>query len=159
MIKYIIALKLGIADAESILKRFTKNNSKHPTYLAFCELGKAIKTIFLCNYLAKEELRREIHEGLNIVESWNEVNDFILFGKGGELASNNLDHQEIIALSLHFVQNCLVYVNTLCFQEVLKDVNLYNLMAPEDRRAINPLIYSNTTPYGSFHLNIEEKIL
>jgi TnpA family transposase len=27
-------------DAESILRRFTKNNVQHPTYKALCELGK-----------------------------------------------------------------------------------------------------------------------
>jgi TnpA family transposase len=31
---------------------------QHPTYKAFAELGKAIKTIFLCQYLHREELRR-----------------------------------------------------------------------------------------------------
>jgi len=38
---------------------------QHPTYKAFAELGRAIKTIFLCQYLHTEELRREINEGLN----------------------------------------------------------------------------------------------
>jgi len=35
------------------------------------ELGKVIKTIFLCRYLHDENLRREIHEGLNVIEQWN----------------------------------------------------------------------------------------
>jgi TnpA family transposase len=51
------------------LKRFTRNNLKHPTYLALAELGKAIKTIFLCRYLHSEALRREIQEGLNVIEN------------------------------------------------------------------------------------------
>jgi hypothetical protein len=36
---------------------------QHPTYKAFAELGKAIKTIFLCQYLHSEALSREIHDG------------------------------------------------------------------------------------------------
>jgi hypothetical protein len=43
---------------------------KHPVYRAFAELGKAIKTIFLCRYLNSMELRREINEGLNIIENY-----------------------------------------------------------------------------------------
>jgi TnpA family transposase len=70
-----------------ILRRFTRNNVQHPTYKAFAELGKAIKTIFLCRYLHSQDLRREIHEGLNVVEQWNGATDFVFFARRGELAS------------------------------------------------------------------------
>jgi hypothetical protein len=71
MIKYATALRLVTAETEAILRRFTKKNVQHPTYKALAELGKAIKTIFLCRYLHSKELRREINEGLNVVEQWN----------------------------------------------------------------------------------------
>lgn len=79
MVKYVTALKLGSADTESILKVFTRNNGTHPTYKAFSELGKAIKTIFLCNYLNDESMRIEVNEGLNVIENWNSANSFIFF--------------------------------------------------------------------------------
>lgn len=67
MIKYATALKQCPADPEAILRRFTRNNVQHPTYKALSELGKVIKTIFLCRYVGLESLRQEIHEGLNVV--------------------------------------------------------------------------------------------
>ena len=94
MVRYATALKERTADAESILRRFRRGTS-HPTFRALTELGKAMKTIFLCRYLDSEALRREIHEGLNVIENWNSANDFIYFGKGGEIATNRLDDQEI----------------------------------------------------------------
>src|SRR5579871_5403848 len=69
MVKFATALRLGTADAESILRRFTKNNLQHPTYQALVEMGRAVKTIFLCQYLGSEALRREVHEGLNVIEN------------------------------------------------------------------------------------------
>jgi TnpA family transposase len=57
-------------------------------YKAFAELGKAVKTLFLCRYLHSEALRREIHEGLNVIEQRNGANDFVFFARRGELASN-----------------------------------------------------------------------
>jgi hypothetical protein len=54
MIKYTTALRLGTAETEAILRRFTKKNVQHPTYKALAELGKAIKTIFLCRYITLE---------------------------------------------------------------------------------------------------------
>lgn len=74
MVKYATALRLGTAQTEAILQRFTRNNRQHPTYKAFSELARVIKTIFLCNYLMDEEIRIEIHKGLNVVESWNSAN-------------------------------------------------------------------------------------
>jgi TnpA family transposase len=95
MIKYAAALRLGTADAESILRRFTRDAPQHPTYQALAELGKAVKTIFLCSYLHLEALRREIHEGLNVIENLNGANGFIFYGKGGEISTNRRDEQRI----------------------------------------------------------------
>ncbi len=41
-------------------------------------------------YLHSEALRQEINEGLNVVERWNEANDFISYGRGGEFATNRM---------------------------------------------------------------------
>ncbi len=158
MVKYTMALKLGTADPEAILRRFTRNNVQHPTYRALAELGKAKKTIFLCHYIGSEALRREIHEGLNVVENWNSANAFIFYGKGGEVATNRLEDQELSVLALHLLQICLVYVNTLMIQQVLKESRWYSRMNIEDFRAMTPLIYSHINPYGVFELDMQARL-
>jgi hypothetical protein len=55
---------------------------------ALAELGKAVKTVFLCRYLHNQALRREVNDGLNVVEHWNSANDFIFFARSGEFSSN-----------------------------------------------------------------------
>jgi len=159
MVKYATALRLGLAETEAILKRFTRGNLKHPTYQALAELGKAIKTIFLCEYLHSEPLRREINEGLNVVENWNSANSFIFYGKGGEVATNRLEDQELAVLSLHLLQICLVYINTLMIQQILSHEQWMELMKLEDLRALSPLIWSHVNPYGTFRLDMNERLL
>ncbi len=158
MVKYATALRLGTAETEAILKRFSKNSFKHPTYLALMELGRVIKTIFLCQYLDDEAVRREVNEGLNVVERWNEVNDFIFYGKGGEFASNRLESQELSMLSLHLLQICLVYVNTLMIQTVLAKKHWEKKLTATDLRAITPLIFGHVNPYGTYKLDLKERI-
>ena len=60
----------GTAETEAILRRFTRSNVQ-PDLQGSCRTRKAIKTLFLCRYLHEETLRREIDEGLNVIEQWN----------------------------------------------------------------------------------------
>jgi TnpA family transposase len=152
MIRYTTAIRLGTADTEAILRRFTRSNIQHPTYRALGELGNAVRTIFLCDYLTSIELRREIHEGLNVVENWNSANGFIHYGKHGDITSNQRDDQEIQVLCLHLLQAALVYVNTLMIQNVIDDHAV--ALDDTDRRALTPLTYSHVNPYGTFDLDL-----
>ena len=92
-----------------------------------------MKTCFLCRYLAEEGLRREINDGLNVVEQWNSANDFVFFARRGELASNRAEDHELSMLSLHLLQNCMVFVNTLMLQQMLARPHWANRLTPRDR--------------------------
>ncbi len=141
------------ADPEAILRRFTRSNVQHPTYKVLAELGKAVKTVFLCRSLGDEAPRREIHEKLNVVETWNSANGLIFFGKGGEVASNRLDDQEASVHALHLPQSCLADVNTLMPQRVLAEPDGMARMTSADMRGLTPLIWGHVSPYRTFGLD------
>ena len=158
MIKYATALRLGTAEAEAILRRFTRENIQHPTYKALAELGKAVKTVFLCRYLHDQALRREINDGLNVVEHWNSANDFIFFARRGEFSSNRREDQELSMLSLHLLQNCMVYINTLMVQQVLARPKWKGRLTPRDLHALTPLFWGHVNPYGRFDLDMRTRL-
>jgi len=159
IIKHVTALRLGTADAEAILRRFTRTSVQHPTYAAMAELGKVYKTLFLCEYLRLPALRREIHEGLNVVENWNSANSFIFYGRAGDFATNQREETEVAMLCLHLLQLSLVYINTLLIQQVLAAPDWADRLAAEDRRGLTPLIYSNVNPYGVIRLDMSQRLL
>jgi TnpA family transposase len=158
MVKYATALRLGTAEAEAILRRFTRENVQHPTYKALTELGKAVKTVFLARYLSDVQLRREINDGLNVVEQWNSANDFIFFARRGEVSSNRHEDQELSMLSLHLLQNCMVYVNTLMVQQILAKPAWRGRLTARDLHALTPLFWGRVNPYGRFELDMGTRI-
>jgi TnpA family transposase len=158
MVRVAIGRKEGTAAADAVLRRFNSFNRNHPTYRALAEVGKAEKTIYLCEYLSSRELQREVHEGLQVVENWNATNDFICYGRQGELATNRREQQEITVLSLQLLQNCLMLVNTMLVESTLKADGLWEEMGPADRRGLTPLFYSHINPYGHFELNLDRPV-
>jgi TnpA family transposase len=154
MIKSTVALKRGTATAEAILKRYNSYNVTHPTYKALAEVGKAEKTLFLCDYLASRETQYEVHDGLNVVENWNATNDFLAYGRQGELATNSREQQEVVTLSLQLLQNCLMLINTMLIERTIERNQLWERLSEEDRRGLSPLFHGHVNPYGQFALDL-----
>ncbi len=61
-------------------------------------------------------------------------------------------------LTMHLLQSCLVYVNTLLIQRVLDESKWRKRMTEVDLRALSPLVYAHVNPYGVFELNMNERI-
>jgi TnpA family transposase len=156
MARHVVATLERTGPIESILRRFNSHNRNHPTYKAFVEAGKALRTIHSCKYLTQPPYRREIHEGLNIVENWNLSNAFISYGRKSEIQTNDPELQELSILCLHLMQNALIMVNTIMVEWVLTEGDTMSRMQPEDYNSLTPLFTLNINPYGYFALDFEK---
>jgi len=103
-------------------------------------------------------MRREIHEGLQVVENWNSANKDLFYGKDGDLAGADKESQEVSMLALHLLQSALVHVNTLLMQQVLAHPKWADTLTDADRRALSPLFWTHVNPYGRFELDMNRRL-
>ena len=61
-------------------------------------------------------------------------------------------------LSLHLLQNCIVFVNTLTLQQVLARPHWAGRLLDRDRKALSPLIREHVNPYGRQELDMRTRI-
>ena len=61
-------------------------------------------------------------------------------------------------LSLHLLQNCMVYANTLMIQQVLAQPHWADKLTPRDLDALTALIWEHVSPDGRFELDMEPRL-
>ena len=74
----------------------------------------------------------------------NSTNEFICYGRQGELATNSRQQQEATTLSLQLLQNCLMLINTVLIQRTIDRQGLWARLQPEDFRALIPALLMGT---------------
>jgi len=157
LIQYATALKEG-AETAPIMRLFRRGNEQNPYYRAMAELGRAVKTIYVCRYLRSEALRRDVQEGLNVMENWNSATKFTYFGRGGAFTSNSTEDMEVSAQALRLLQNSLVYVNTRMYQSILERPDWKGRLSANDLSRISPLIREHINIMGKVSLRMNERL-
>jgi TnpA family transposase len=99
-------LRLETAEAEEILRRFTRGGPNARCVSGFGRTGSRGQTIFLSDYLVVEALRREIHEDCSSRELELRRRLLLLRQTRRTLTGDDREHQEISMSALHLLQSC-----------------------------------------------------
>jgi TnpA family transposase len=141
-----LSISQGKIRSSTILRKLGTYSRKNKLYVAFCELGRVVRTLFLLQFLNDEELRRTINAATNIVEAWNGFVQWVAFGGDGVIRQNNREEQRKIIRYNHLVANLVVFHNVVSMTRVLQDLI-------DEGYPVTPEILAHLSPYKRDHLN------
>jgi TnpA family transposase len=146
LLRVVMSIKAGRIHPSTILNKLSTYSKKNKLYQAFRELGCAIRTLFLLNYLSDEELRSTIQAATNKSESFNGFIKWLFFGGEGIIAENNRQRQRKMIKYNHLVANCLIFYNVFQLTHILHEYM-------QEGNSLDEEVLSDLSPYLTFHVN------
>ncbi len=108
MLRVALSIKEGLLTPSTILRRLGTYSRKNRLYHAFYELGRAVRTGFLLQYVVDPDLQATIHAAMNKNESFNKFVQWVAFGDDGTITENDRLEQRKSMKYTHVVANCLI---------------------------------------------------
>jgi TnpA family transposase len=158
MLRVVLSIKAGKFTASTILRKLGTYSRKNRLYQAFSELGRAIRTGFLMEYLGSQELRSSIQGALNKSEAFNGFTKWVGFGNAGIIQNNNRDEQRKIIKYNHLVSNCLIFYNVFEISRILQEyIQAGNTIEKEILGALSPYLTKHINRFGSYSLDLNRE--
>lgn len=150
-LRVILAIQSGRISASWVLARFNRYNRRNRLYLAFQELGRVVRTVYLLRWIVDDTLRAGVTDGANKVETFHEFSDFLNFGSRGVLRTNNPTEQEKLTIYNQLVANAVILQNVADQTRVLHDLHQdgYAISA-KDLAFMSPYVTRNLKRFGDY---------
>jgi Tn3 transposase DDE domain len=106
-------MKFGHTTASLLIAKLHASSRQSTLAKALHEYGRLIRSIYVCRYVADEELRRRVRRQLNKGESLHALRRDLFFAHQGHVRRRHLDEQIDQALCLTLVTNaCVLWTTT-----------------------------------------------
>jgi TnpA family transposase len=155
MLRVGVSIAAGSITPSTILRRLGTYSRKNRLYLAFRELGVAVRTAFLLQYLGDPELRSTIQAATNKSESFNGFVKWLAFGGGGVIAQNDRGEQRKVIKYNHLLANCLIFHNVCMMTRALHKLRAEGVpVEPDAVSALSPYLRAHITRFGQYNLDL-----
>jgi TnpA family transposase len=150
-LQVVLAIQSGRVSPSWVLARLNRHSRHNRLYLAFQELGRVVRTVYLLNWIADDALRAGVTDGANKVETFHEFSDFLYFGSRGVLRTNNPDEQEKMAIYNQLVANAVMLQNVVDQTHVLHELHQEGYPINKDDLAfMSPYVTRNLNRFGDY---------
>ncbi|MFA7269579.1 MAG: Tn3 family transposase [Sterolibacterium sp.] len=119
LLRLVASIHSGRVSANVALQRFGSAAQGDPLHRAAENLGKLLRTLFLCDYFSNEEFRREIHTILNRGESVHQLQRAVYYGKIPPERGRRKDEMIAISGAHTLLTNLVIAWNTHQMQSII----------------------------------------
>lgn len=156
LLRLAASIRSGRISATLALQRFGSAAQGDPLHRAAEHLGRLLRSVFLCDYIAIEDFRREIHTLLNRGESVHQLQRAVFTGKVAAERGRRRDEMQAISGSHALLTNIVLAWNTHRMHEVVQRLRRDGTKIEDDwLRRIGPAHFSHINFRGMLKFSVE----
>ena len=156
LMRVVLSIKAGKVLPSTLLRKLGNYSRRNRLYFAFRELGRAVRTIYLLNYISDPKLREEVHAGTNKVESFNGFSKWLNFG-GEVLQENDPEEQEKLIKYNNLVANALIFQNVIDQTRIIKNLMSEGFkVKAEDLKTLSPYQTAHIKRFGDYVVDLSQ---
>lgn len=121
MLRIVISIKECQTDIKSMMSKICTSSKKNKLYYAFRELGRAIRTCFLLEYITDYDLRKFINAATCKSEEFHSFLDWVAFARDVIPSNSAVEQRKFIKYN-HLVANMVILYNVNEMSKIIKDL-------------------------------------
>ena len=158
LMQTVLSIRKGKISTSVLLRKLSSYSSQNKLYLAFQELGRVIRTLFLLEYISNIELREQITATTNKVENYNQLTSWLRFGyEYAIVASNDSVEQEKAIKYTTVLANAVILQNIIDITAILQDLKQEgHEVSQEDAAYMSPYLTHQIKRFGNYIVNLDK---
>lgn len=159
MLRIVISIKKGKIYPSTILRKLGTRSRKNKLYFAFRELGRAVRTKYLLEYISDVDLRRVVTAATNKNEQFNEFTKWLFFGGDGIISENLRPQQQLIVTYNQLVSNMVTLYNVVKMEDAFAQMIREGWdITPEILAGFSPYRKDSTNRFGDYNVDLEKHL-
>ena len=149
--QFYAAFPAGHATASAALQRLNRFQASNRFYAANRELGRALKTEFVLQYMSEPQLRAKVRRGLLKVEQLHALARAVYYGQRARISAREVYDQVNACSCLTLILACIVYWQA---REISRMAAAPDFpFAPDLLRHVSPIEWKNVVLYGEIKID------
>jgi TnpA family transposase len=159
LLRLVASMKFGHTTASLLIAKLHASSRQSSLAKALHEYGRLVRTIYVCRYVADEELRRRVRRQLNKGESLHALRRNLFFAHQGHVRRRHLDEQIDQALCLTLVTNACVLWTTTYLGDTIDALRADGIEVRDEIAAhLTPAQHDHINFYCTYSFDIDAEL-